>query len=196
MKTYKTDSSFFGYINAPGNFFFSPTIVRWFNNEPNAQFRLIVDMEAEEESLTFLQLQDLYPGVKTIAPITNPWRRLVVIYEALKKANEDKTNLEAIKVFDFSNFTFESFLKQLDAPIAGYSISMSQCIWIKNANELLLIVRDDFLQEDFKMIQEYFESTKPIEVDFIEYRSYYNEDTKKFVEEQFKEDIELFNFSF
>ena len=198
METYKTDFSFFGYINTPGSFLFiHEALTKWFDEEPNAQFRLIVDLEAEDDCLTFTELQDLYPGVKTIALINNPWRKLVVVYEAMKQAVSEDRIVETIKGFDFSNFTFESFLSQVDTSVGKwFNLVTPQSKWIEDGNELLYVVRDDFIEEDFKPIQSYFESNKPFEVDLVDYRSYYNEHTKKLVEEQFKEDIEKFNFKF
>lgn len=198
METYKTDFSFFGYINTPGSFLvIHEGLTKWFDSEPNAQFRLIVDLEAEDDCLTFTELQDLYPGVKTIALINNPWRKLVVVYEAMKQALGEDRIVETIKRFDFSNFTFESFLSQVDTSVGKWwNLVTPQSKWIENGNELLYVVRDDFVEEDFKPIQSYFESNKPFEVDLVDYRSYYNEHTKKLVEEQFKEDIEKFNFKF
>ena len=199
MTTYKTDFSFFGYLNTPGSFLFiHEALTKWFDEEPNAQFRLIVDLEAEDDCATFSELQDLYPGVKTVAVINNPWRKLVVIYRTIKKAVEEEDRvIDSINGFDVSNFTFESFLSQLDTPIGKwYSILTPQSKWIENANELLYVIRDDFVEEDFKSIQQYFETDKPFEVDLFDYKIYYTEETQKLVEEQFKEDIERFNFTF
>lgn len=199
METYKTDFSFFGYINTPGSFLvIHEGLTKWFDSEPNAQFRLIVDLEAEDDNLSFSQLQDMYPGVRTIAIINNPWRKLVVIYESLKKVVEENRTIDYIKGFDLTDLTFESFLRQLDTPIGKWwnSLLTPQSKWLEEGNELLYVVRDDFVEEDFKPIQEYFESTNPFEVDLVDYRCYYNETTKKLVEDSFKEDIERFNFKF
>ena len=196
-KNYKNDSSFFGYVNVLGSFDFCSSIVDWFEKESNAQFRLIIDDEADEDFLSYSAIQDLYSGITTIAPISNPWRRLVSTYEVLKTLNENQEQQEALKNIDFKDFTFESFLKQLNADVGKwFTLSTPQIEWIKDSDDLLCIIRDDYLEEDFKVIQNYFESDRTVSVELISYREYYTEETKKFVEDLFKEDIERFNFKY
>ena len=194
---YKTDFSFFGYISVLDVSNFHGTIVKWIEMEPNAQFRLLIDKQADDEIISFSAMQELYPGIRVIATITNPWRRLVNIYEILKKLKENQEKQETTKNINFVDFTFESFLGQLETDIGKwFTISTPQIEWIKDANDLLCIIRDDYLEEDFKVIQNYFKSDKPISVELTSYREYYTEETKKFVEDLFKEDIERFNFKY
>ncbi len=200
MISYKNDFSFFGYLNTPGCWAYIHSekgLISWFDSEPNAQFRLIVDLEAEDDCLTFEQLQDLYPGIKTIAIVINPWRKLAFIYKELTKAKLENKNLgNDLDQYDFTDF--KSFLSQIDKPIGKKwcSFQTPQSKWLENANDLLHIVRDDYIEEDFKVIQEYFESEVPFDVELFDYKSFYDEETKQLVEEKCKEDIEKFNFKF
>jgi hypothetical protein len=194
---YKTDVSFFGYITVLDVSSFHETIVKWMETEPNSQFRLLVDKQADDDYVSFSAIQDLYPGIRVIATITNPWRRIVNIYTVLKRLNEDQELLDIIKNINFVNFTFESFLGQLKTDTGKwFTAATPQIEWIKGANDLLYIVRDDYIEEDFKVIQNYFKSDMPITVELTSYKEYYTEDTKKFVEELFKEDIERFDFKY
>lgn len=197
-KNYQNDSSFFGYVNVAGNIeLCGIPVLEWFNREPNSQFRLIVDNETHDEFSTFSTIQELYPGIITLAWIANPWRRLVNIFEILKTLHETQQKLNITRNFDFVDFTFESFLKQLDVGVdQWFLLSTPQSRWIDNANELLHVIRDEFIEEDMKPIKDYFQSNTPISVELISYREYYTEETKKFVEDLFKEDIERFDFKY
>jgi len=195
--TYQNDLSFFTYITVLDVSDFCPSIVRWFEKEPNAQFRIVVDKEADSDFISYSSMQELYPGIRVIATVTNPWRRLVNIYEVLKQLNQERRLLETIKDIDFSNFTFESFLTQLDTNIyKWFNFSTLQSKWIDDSNEFLYIVRDDFFEEDFKVLREYFKSDLPVDFKLTPYKEYYTEETKKFVEDLFKSDIERFQFKY
>jgi hypothetical protein len=195
--TYQNDLSFFTYITVLDVSDFCPSIVRWFEKEPNAQFRIVVDKEADSDFISYSSMQELYPGIRVIATVTNPWRRLVNIYEVLKQLNQERRLLETIKDIDFSNFTFESFLTQLDTNIyKWFNFSTLQSKWIDESNDFLYIVRDDFFEEDFKVLREYFKSDLPVDFKLTSYKEYYTEETKKFVEDLFKSDIERFQFKY
>ncbi len=194
---YQNDLSFFTYITVLDVSDFCPSIVRWFEKEPNAQFRIVVDKEADSDFISYSSMQELYPGIRVIATVTNPWRRLVNIYEVLKQLNQERRLLETIKDIDFSNFTFESFLTQLDTNIyKWFNFSTLQSKWIDESNDFLYIVRDDFFEEDFKVLREYFKSDLPVDFKLTSYKEYYTEETKKFVEDLFKSDIERFQFKY
>ena len=194
---YQNDLSFFTYITVLDVSDFCPSIVRWFEKEPNAQFRIVVDKEADSDFISYSSMQELYPGIRVIATVTNPWRRLVNIYEVLKQLNQERRLLETIKDIDFSNFTFESFLTQLDTNIyKWFNFSTLQSNWIDDTNDFLYIVRDDFFEEDFKVLREYFKSDLPVDFKLTSYKEYYTEETKKFVEDLFKSDIERFQFKY
>jgi hypothetical protein len=197
-KTYQNDSSFFGYVNIAGNLEICGTaILEWFQTEPHAQFRLIVDNEIHEEFSPFSTIQDIYPGIITVAWVANPWRRLVNIFEIMQTLYQTKQKLNITKNINFENFTFDSFLKQLDADVdQWFLLSTPQSRWLDNPNEFLHIIRDEFIEEDMKPIQDYFQSDKLVSLTLLPYREYYTEETKKFVEDLFKEDIERFNFKF
>ncbi len=197
-KNYQNDSSFFGYINVAGNLeICGDFILEWFKHEPNAQFRLIVDNETHDDFSTFSTIQDIYPGIVTLAWVANPWRRLVNIFEIMKTLHQTNQRLNITKNINFENFTFESFLKQLDADVdQWFLLSTPQSRWLDNANELLYVIRDEFVEEDMKPIKDFFQSDKLVNLTLLSYKEYYTEETKKFVEDLFKEDIERFNFKY
>jgi hypothetical protein len=197
-KNYQNDSSFFGCLNVAGNLEICGNfILDWFNNEPHSQIRLIIDNETHDNFSSFSAIQDIYPGIITVAWISNPWRRMVNLYQEIKKLHETKFKLNIVKNINFVNFTFESFLKQLDVDVdQWFLLSTPQSRWLDNSNELLYVVRDEFIAEDMKPIQAYFHSNKLVKLTLLPYREYYTEETKKFVEDLFKEDIERFNFKF
>jgi len=122
---------------------------------------------------------------------------MVNLYQEIKKLHETKYKLNIVKNINFENFTFESFLKQLDVDVdQWFLLSTPQSRWLDGSNELLYVVRDEFIAEDMKQLQDYFQSDKLDNLTLLPYKEYYTEETKKFVENLFKEDIERFNFKF
>jgi hypothetical protein len=81
--TYKTDDSFFTVLMIPGDFH-RASIFKWIEQSSQAKFRFIRDHEIEADYLNLHQIDDIYPGIKTIAIVTNPWLRVVRAYKTIQ----------------------------------------------------------------------------------------------------------------
>jgi hypothetical protein len=199
--TYSTDPSFFTNIHIPFSDRNWLTTMNWFEKDKNSRFRLIRDDEADADLINLQMMDDLYPGTKTFSIVMNPFARAVVTFQALTTLDEIPDLGPEV---DLS--TFESFLKTVDkAPNTHwYSIFTQQHEWIEytdaegNLRKVDYVLHDETLEEDFKVIQEFFESPEPL-VDIkppVDYRSYYNEETKKFISEVCAGDLAYFGYSF
>ena len=67
---YKTDVSFFGYITVLDVSSFHETIVKWMEAEPNSHVRLLVDKQADDDYVSFSEIQRFLPTYSTPPAIT------------------------------------------------------------------------------------------------------------------------------
>ena len=101
--TYKNDDSFFTTVFPPFVFYGSSVKV-WFAQDNTARFRSIRDSEIESEFWSVEQVQEVYPGIRTIGIVVNPWARMRYAYTQLCNMKEVGTDsyLELLK-FKFIN---------------------------------------------------------------------------------------------
>jgi hypothetical protein len=74
-----------------------------------------------------------------------------------------------------------------------------QSTWLSYNNiQADYILRVEHLNEDFKSLQQYFETDVPLGVDdfTIDYKQHYTPTTKNIIEKYFKEDIDRFGYEF
>ena len=74
-----------------------------------------------------------------------------------------------------------------------------QSTWLSyNNTQADYILRVENLNEDFKPLQQYFETDAPLGVDDfkINYKQHYTSTTRDIIEKYFKEDIELYEYGF
>lgn len=145
----------------------------------------------------------------TFAVIRNPWERLVSLYHfdgKKLKARLDKgkgkgedwfeSTLKQYKLYEKG---FEPWLYEgLDYGNYWFTYKYNQSEWIPSDPTYLL--RFENLIEDFKIIQNYtkcyYSLTKENSTSHNHYTSYYTTDSKNFVADIFKEDIDRFNYDF
>jgi hypothetical protein len=196
---YKNDSSFFIYVKAPGSYIGIKEIANWFESTTASRYRLIIDDELDSSHATIKQVDEYYPGVKSIGMVVNPWARPVIAYHDLKQMDHPLTDIA------LGNFTeFINNLLKLKKSKVSYNPLAPQVDWIEytNSNNVLhtadYVFKAETLDTDFKVIQDYFEIDKPLEWlhTIPDYRSYYTDETKQIIAEIFKKDIERFNYKF
>jgi hypothetical protein len=197
--TYNNDSSFFIYVKAPGSYIGIKEIANWFEASAISRYRLIIDDELDSNYATIKQVDEYYPGVKSIGMVINPWARPVIAYHDLQQMDHPLT--------DIASGTFTEFINnllKLKEEKTLYSPLSPQIDWVEyvdadgNIHTADFIFKCETLDEDFKVIQEYFEIDTPLTWlhTIPEYRSYYTDETKQIIAELFKKDIERFNYEF
>lgn len=213
-QTFKTDSSFFTLIMPPRTPIMFHDIYKWVELDGNARFRFIRDLEVEEDRLTLDEVIQIYPGVKTIGVVTNPWARIAWTYANTVNPKVDwwpsipeiESKIEGIDFSSFENFV--SSIENCESDIivkAGKIIKSNhrptkpQSYWLEDSNNAVdFLIRSEYINQDFEPIQEYFCTDQPLEVSNFEfdYRPYYNEQTKKAVQRFSEVDIEKYGYTF
>jgi len=168
----------------------------------NSKFRYIRDIEIEKEFWDVAQVQDIYPGIKTITIVLNPWARIRYAYIQLceMKKNNDTSYLD-LSTTDIGSFS--DFVKRLPTmqTVNNFSFTLATPMskWIYNEQTSVdFILKDEALEEDFKPLQQYFCIDVPLDlpIKLPSYKQFYNKTTKEIVAKLFKEDIEKFNYVF
>lgn len=200
---YKTDDSFFTTVFPP--FVFYGTSVKfWFADNPTAKFRYIRDIEVETEFWNIQQVQDIYPGIKTISIVVNPWARMRYAYTQLCKMKEIGTDsyLALLKLD-----SFEEFINSLPTmePTGNFWFTLATPMsrwfdYTEDGEEKTVdyILKDNTITEDFQKLQDYFCAKTPLNLPkkLPSYKKFYNKQTKEIVATVFKEDIDRFNYKF
>lgn len=126
--------------------------------------------------------------------IRNPFDRIVSLYWYVKQ-NDPRDKW----IYNFNNFT--EFVYGIDEGIKGDLRKLSDYICDDNGNILVdFLGRIENLAEDFKIVANklniegnlsYHNTSK-----HKNYRDYYTKDTKKIIEQIFKDDLERFGYEF
>jgi len=201
--TYKTDDSFFTTVFPP--FVFYGTCVKfWFANNSSSKFRYIRDTEIETEFWKLEQVDDIYPGIKTISIVVNPWARMRYAYTQLCKMKEisNDSYLKLLQLDSFDEF-INSLPTMQPTDKFWFTLATPMCKWFDYAQDGELktvnyILKDNTIAEDFQTLQDYFCTKTPLDLPkkLPSYKKFYNKQTKNIVAAVFKEDIDRFNYKF
>lgn len=201
--TYKTDDSFFTTVFPP--FVFYGTCIKfWFAKNHTARFRYIRDKEIETEFWNTGQVQDTYPGIKTISIVVNPWARMRYAYTQLCKMKgvENDSYLELLQLNSFDEF-INSLPAMQTTDKFWFTLAMPMSKWFNYTEDgesktVDYILKDTTLTEDFQILQDYFCTDTPLDLPkkLPSYKKFYNKQTKEIVATVFKEDIERFGYKF
>ena len=202
--TFKNDDSFFTVAmptRCPIGFW---NIYRWVEKDDNAKFRFIRDLEIEQDRLTMKEIDDIYPEVKIIGIVTNPWARVAYSYEMSINPPYNFPNVEEINK-QFSGINFTTFDTYVDSILTCNSLtnkphpSLPQSHWLEHGNKQVdYLLRAESINEDFKAIQNYFCTDRPLNIENFkfDYQSYYSDKSKAVVGTIFADDIAKFCYEF
>ena len=195
MITYKTDNSFFTCISPRSTGFHNTCIRDWLWQTPTAHGRYVYNKNLVINGAPLKTIEEFYPTVKSIQVVVNPW---YLWYDSYKKAIVNKPEL-----FLFDTSRRVSLTEFLFARLSPHKNTMTSqkghAQYYKNGElyQAHCIFKLENLSNDFKVLQDYFESHTPLSVPPIEdYRPYYTDASRKLIEEAFKEDIEYFGYAF
>jgi hypothetical protein len=189
----------------PGDFH-RDAVLKWFEKSSQAKFRFIRDNEIETDYLNLQQIDEIYPGIKTVSVVTNPWLRIVRAYKTIQDLKTETRKIPAT-VFDFNVDSFEDFVCNLKNTSTTnkywFTPTTPQKRWLEYSTEegtrtVDYILKSETIDQDFKIIQDYFCTDVPLtEKDKIPaYRKYYKKKTQEIIADIFAEDIEYFNYKF
>jgi len=201
--TYKTDDSFFTTVFPP--FVYYGTCIKfWFANNSSAKFRYIRDTEVETEFWNLAQVDDMYPGIKTIGIVVNPWARMRYAYIQLCKMKEigNDSYLELLQLNSFDEF-INSLPTMQPTDKFWFTLSTPMSKWFDYVADgelktVDVILKDNTFTTDFKIFQNYFctDTLLDLPKKLPSYKKFYNKQTKAIVADVFKEDIERFDYKF
>lgn len=124
----------------------------------------------------------------TFCCVRNPYQKMVSAYEYLSRFAGGK----------FRCSSFNEFIDDFDDE-RMHPFNRKQSYYSKHCD---YIMRFENLENDFKVIQEYFKCDKPLSVMNVaeynkyDWKQYYNNTTKQRVKELCQEDLDLFNYEF
>jgi hypothetical protein len=133
-------------------------------------------------------LSDEYDKYYKFTVVRNPWDRVVSYY--FKGAIQNNLSFTEWVIDKYKNKNFQDYQRMYDP-----------CInWI-DVNELDYIIRFETLENDFNDMCSKLGLDCSLQKHNVNnkrgnYRDYYNEETKKLIEEYFNSDIKLFNYKF
>lgn len=197
-KTFRTDDLFFTLMNVPGpaEVNYANIIKDWFMAGHESKYRYIEDSDIIRHSYRLSEIDNEYPGVCVIAVVSNPWARIVKGWELSKKYPEKFIEM-GIDLSSFENSILG--FKKVDPSRYLQSHWLTYKTADGTVRSVDYILREEHLEEDFKKIQDYFESSVPLEVSpivNIDYKNYFTDETKKLAYEIFKEDIDFLGYEF
>jgi len=144
------------------------------------------------------------PHTTSFTVIRNPWDRMVSAYHYLKHTSLPEGS-SWLKINDITedNFpTFDKWINNLEnyknPDVYWFRPETQQTEWLDKPVDITL--RYENLTEDFKQIQLYFncniELPHHYKTDHLNYRKYYNDDTKRIVEQFSKSDIDTWKYQY
>ena len=147
--------------------------------------------------------EDVYDEYLKFTIVRNPWQRMLSQY---KKTDSKKNGVT------FRDWIINSFVKKNGSMTERF---YKPCMWwisdSDGKNEMDYIIRYENLEEDFNMLLKKLGITDKIklqkvnplpklqkddDIDTKNYQNYYDEETKKIINDNFKEDIEEFGYEF
>ena len=196
--TFRNSDLFFTLINVPGPLHanYVKIVKDWFEHSYDAKYRYIEDSDIIKESHKLVDIDQYYPGVSTIGIVSNPWVRMVKGWEISKSYPQKFIDL-GIDLSSFEN-SIRSF-KNVDPNRYLQSRWLSYTRQDGTTRNADYILREEHIQEDFKPILDYFESSRVLdvpEIPVIDYRSYFSDELKNDAYEIFKEDFDLLGYEF
>ena len=189
MKNCFNDPSLFTVVNVPfSNTGYALSIVNWFYRGSLSKYKQIFDNEAFHRNFNMTQYKELYPGVKTIATVSNPWRRMFDIYiEEISKSNPEVPG------------DFNLFVEQLHSSTLPTGYLQSAHLSTLEGASADYIFRVENIVNEFKEIQTFFLSDSQLRQlpPYIStaYVSEYSDQSIRLVEEMFIDDIEQFGYT-
>ncbi len=174
----------------------SEIVKRWFRNNFSASRNLVVDFEFERRFPSLKEIHINYPNIKTCSVVIHPYARALIKYEWAKSNNVNKS----IKIDSFENFLY-SLIDYKHENLFG--TSQTNFMTYYKDNKLFqtdIVLRSEFIIDDFIKIQSFVNSYVPIVVRDNEncypYEKFYNTRSKELVQTIFKEDFINFDYPF
>ena len=137
----------------------------------------------------------------TFTIVRNPYDKVVSQYEYRFRFNHDNIRTQNISFDEWIKFTYKE--KRPLFRKAGQKFFSTQKEWLLNKNgkiDIDYIVRFENLIEDYKMVQDIIGVKEKLphlnKTERKPYKKYYSEESKKIIEDYFRDDFEEFNYEY
>jgi hypothetical protein len=147
-------------------------IGRWFTRNPQTHFRYIQGRLKDKVSKLNLELlKTLYPNVRFITTIDNPWCRLYQTYATTKKTSSGLKN----------------FIKILPH-IPHLSVNILDNYPLDDS---IIILRNEYINDDFTKFSKSSNVTF-LDTETIDYRNFFDSESNNIIQSIFQKDIKFF----
>lgn len=162
------------------------SIRAWLMEFPDANIMSLKDRHINGKHPDFKTTKDAFGDLGwTFCAVRNPYDRAVSMWSHLKRVDKSFPGY-GFKKFVFEYADYETFMKPISTWFDGGDIDY--------------VMKFENLANDFKVIQERLGSQKKLIKKNVSshnaYQDYYDDDTRDFVTNKFKNDLERFNYSF
>ena len=150
-------------------------IGRWFTRNPQTHFRYIQGRLKDKVSKLKLELlKTLYPNVRFITTIDNPWCRLYQTYSSYfttKKTSVSLTN----------------FIKMVPH-VPHLNVNILDNYPLDNS---IIILRNEYINDDFAKFSKSSNATF-LDIEPIDYRNFFDSESNNIIQSIFQKDIKFF----
>jgi hypothetical protein len=211
INNYKENDNFFITLTA-GDFMWPNYYYDWSFKVPQFRYRHIIDNVIDEQVPNLKMIRSVYPGVETVAIISNPWIKNFNAFKKLTMLESQGTSHPMHVLFNFDLSSFENFIKQLPhhrhIPQVWFTPATTGTAWITYTDDNGILqkptftIRKEYFVDDFTQIQNFFCTNMPVELpsgispQSNEHQLYYTDETKKIIAEIYKTDIQDYGFEF
>lgn len=150
-------------------------IGRWFTRNPQTHFRYIQGRLKDKVSKLNLELlKTLYPNVRFITTIDNPWCRLYQTYNSHSTTKKTSNSLK-------------NFIKILPH-IPNLSVNI-----LDNypPDDSIIILRNEYINDDFVKFSKSSNATF-LDTEPIDYRNFFDPESNSIIQSIFQKDIKFF----
>lgn len=150
------------------------SIGRWFTRNPQTHFRYIqVQLKDQRSKLNLDLLKTLYPKVRFVTTVDNPWCRLYHMHNIHPK---------------FSKMALEHFVKF----ISLWPAYCRNLIDLYPPDKSIIFLRNEYIDNDFSKFSNLSNVDIFSETDLIDYRTFFDSESDNIVLRIFQKDIEFF----
>jgi hypothetical protein len=169
-------------MSIPGNNDYSKIVDQWMRNDANTRFQYVLDREFLGKTYNLSLIKTLYPGVKVLTIVVNPWTRFYRDFLSLK-VNSD-LNLHTHMIYKSKN----SKIKKTQ-----YDLIFSNSL----EHNLDFFFRSEHIEKDFQNFKSSLDNeSNPIQFNKValDHKNLFNAQSQEIIREIYQKDFEYFDY--
>jgi hypothetical protein len=176
------NKNFYHLLSIPENNDYSRLIDEWFRNNSTTRFQYVLDREFLGKSYNLSTIKNLYPTIKVLTIVINPWTRFYRLFKSVKTSFEINAFIYLIHKNKDSNLRKTQF---------DLMFSNGEC-------EILdFYLRSEFIESDFETFKNSINSDDyPINFKTFNFnhKHLFNKQSQDIIREMYQKDFEYFNY--